>query len=214
MEKQAQSPFLRTALALWGLGLIGIVLIIPYIQALLGPTLEATARKVHVSETTLLAAQLGQAAILALIGVLVGLWASRKIGLTTPVVSALVSGRPLPRIAGRMALALFLGALAGAAIIALDLYVFRPSASLSLAAGAPPEAWKGLLASFYGAFTEELLLRLFVLSVIALALQAIVTGGRPSSRPLSAGVFWAANLAAEHGRSQVGCPEHARRERP
>ena len=196
MEKNAQSPFLRTALALWALGLIGVVLIVPYIQTLLGPTLEATARKAHIAETTLLAAQLAQGAILTLIGVLVGLWASRKVGLTTPVVSALVSGRPLPRIGGRMTLALLIGAAAGAAIVALDLYVFRPPASLNLAAGASPEAWKGLLASFYGAFTEELLLRLFVLSVIALALQTILTGGKPSSRPLSAGVFWAANLTA------------------
>ena len=196
MEKHAQSPFLKTALALWGLGLIGIVLIIPYVQALLGPTLEAAARKAHVPETTLLTASLGQAAVLTIVGVLVGLWAARKVGLTTPIVSALVSGRPLPRIGGRMALALLLGAAAGAAIIALDIYVFRPPASLSLAAGAPPEAWKGLLASFYGAFTEELLFRLFMLSVMAVGLQAILTGGKPSSRPPSAGVFWIANLAA------------------
>ncbi len=196
MEKNAQSPFLRTALALWVLGLIGVALIVPYIQALLGPALETAARKGHLPETTLLAAQLGQAAILTLVGVLVGLWASRKIGLTTPVISALVSGRPLPTIGRRMALALLIGAAAGAAIVALDLFIFKPSASLNLAAGAPPEAWKGLLASFYGAFTEELLLRLFVLSVIALVLQAILTGGKPSSRPLSAGVFWTANLAA------------------
>jgi len=196
MAKTAQSPFLRTALALWAMGLIGVVLIIPYIQSLQGPTLELAARKAHVPETTLLAASLGQTAVLVLIGVLIGLWASRKVGLTTPIVSALVGGRPLPRIGGRMALALLFGATAGAAIIALDLYMFRPPASLSLAAGATPEAWKGLLASFYGAFTEELLLRLFVLSVIALVLQALVAGGKPGSRPLSAGVFWIANLAA------------------
>jgi len=183
-------------MALWALGLVGVALIWPYIEALLGPTLRTVASKAHVSETTLLAAQLGQAAVLTLIAVLVGLWAARKVGLTTPVVSALVTGRPLPKIGGRVALCLVIGALAGAAIIALDLYVFRPSASLSLAAGAPPQAWRGLLASAYGAFTEELLMRLGVLSLIALGLQAMVTAGRPSSKPMGAAVFWSANLAA------------------
>ena len=35
-----------------------------------------------------------------------------------------------------------------------------------------------------------------MLSLIALFLQAILTGFRPSSRPMSMGVFWIANLAA------------------
>ena len=196
MEKTVKSPFLRTSLALWVLGLIGVILVAPYTEALLGPAIETAARTAHIPATTLLAAQLGQAAILLLITIPIGLWAARKLGLTTPVVSALVTARPLPKTGARMLICLVIGVLAGAGLLALDVYGFKPPASLSLAAGTQPAAWKGLFASFYGAFVEEQLLRLFVMSLIALALQAIVTGGKPSSRPLGLATFWAANLAA------------------
>ncbi len=83
MEKTAQSPFLRTSLALWAMGVIGVVLIAPYIEALYGPIIEAAARTAHIPATTLLAASLGQAAILLLITIPIGLWAARKLGLTT-----------------------------------------------------------------------------------------------------------------------------------
>ena len=107
-----------------------------------------------------------------------------------------MTARPLPKIGARMLLCLVIGALLAAALLALDIYVFRPPASLSLVSGTQPAAWKGLLASFYGAFVEEQMLRLVVMSLIALVLQAIVTGGKPSSHPLGLGTFWIANLAA------------------
>jgi membrane protease YdiL (CAAX protease family) len=196
MENQARFPFVRTALAFWLLGIIGGIAILPFVQSLEGGVIAAAANQAHISLTTLLAAQMVQMAVLVLIAAFVGLWAARKVGLITPLVSALVSGRPLPRFGGRMVVSLLLGALAGAAILALDLYVFDPGPKLNLATGVQPEAWKGLLASLYGAFTEEMLLRLLVMSLIALILQAIVTGFRPSSRPMSLGVFWIANLLA------------------
>ena len=196
MEKTARSPFWRTSLALSVLGVIGVVLVVPYTEALLGPAIAAAARTAHIPAATMLAASLGQAAILLLIAIPIGLWAARRLGLTSPLVAALAAGRPLPKFGSRMLLCLILGALLGGALLALDIYGFKPPASLSLAAGTQPAAWKGLLASFYGAFVEEQLLRLFVMSLIALVLQAVITGGRPSSRPMGLGTFWAANLAA------------------
>src|SRR5689334_2681637 len=113
METETRSPFLRTALALWALGMIGGLAILPYLQSLLGQAIADGARLGHVSPTMLLAAQMAQLAVLLLIAALVGLWAARKVGLTTPLVGALAGGRRLPRFGGRMALAVLLGVLAG-----------------------------------------------------------------------------------------------------
>jgi membrane protease YdiL (CAAX protease family) len=59
---------------------------------------------------------------------------------------------------------------------------------------ARPSAWQGLLASFYGAVTEEILMRLGVLSVLALFFRTLarVCGAKRESA-LPTDVFWAAN---------------------
>jgi membrane protease YdiL (CAAX protease family) len=54
-----------------------------------------------------------------------------------------------------------------------------------------PAAWKGLLASFYGGIDEEILLRLFLMSLLAWLGKFISL--TPEGRP-SLPVFWAANI--------------------
>lgn len=195
-EQPAPAPFVRTALALWVLGLVGVAMISPYILEIEGPTLAAAAKSAHTTVDRLLIASLVQAGVLVGICTFLGLWAARAVGLRTPVLSALLTGQRLPRLGGPAAVSIVVGALSGLAILALDAYVFRPGPKLSLVSSAPIEAWKGALASFYGGFTEELFLRLFLLSVIAVALQALATGGKPRSRPLMPWAFWSANLVS------------------
>jgi membrane protease YdiL (CAAX protease family) len=196
MKDEAQAPFLRTALALWGLGLIGVVAIGPYVSDLLGPAIAQAAQRAHVPVTTVLIAQAVQSAVLVGICVFLGLWASRAVGFRTPVLAAILTGRRLTVDAPAIVVCVLAGALASAAILALDLKVFQPSLPAQFSAHAAPVSWKGLLASFYGGFIEELMLRLFLLSVLALLLQALATGGKPRSRPLSVWIFWTANLAS------------------
>ena len=90
----------------------------------------------------------------------------------------------------------------GAAILLLDLVVFAPSVTsemeqLGLAvpetsAIAPP-AWQGFLASFYGGVTEEILLRLFALSLFAWLGRFLnrTVDNRPGRAAL-----WVANILA------------------
>src|SRR5581483_9745636 len=62
-------------------------------------------------------------------------------------------------------------------------------------ANALPEPWQGLLASFYGALDEEILIRLGLLSVLALGLRTIVRRLRGEfGPPLPVGIFWTANV--------------------
>jgi hypothetical protein len=96
--------------------------------------------------------------------------------------------------------AIVVGVLAGIAIVLLDYLVFGPRLATELAQlgqtelptlGAP--AWQGFLASFYGGITEEILLRLFVLSLVAWIGGFVNrTGtGRPGLTAL-----WIANIVA------------------
>jgi membrane protease YdiL (CAAX protease family) len=62
-----------------------------------------------------------------------------------------------------------------------------------LAQTAQPPAWQGFLASFYGGIVEEILLRLFVMSLLVWLGSFIskTTEGKPTSA-----VFWIANILA------------------
>ena len=93
--------------------------------------------------------------------------------------------------------ALVLGTFSGAAIVVLDLAVFLPripklqAINRTFAEHAPLSS--GVLACLYGAITEELLLRLFVMSLIALLLKTLVRSKQPEVSPV---IAWLANLGA------------------
>jgi hypothetical protein len=91
-------------------------------------------------------------------------------------------------------LAVTLGAAGAVIIFMLDLAIFQPFMPLPLVALAnvpQPSAWQGLLGSFYGGINEELLLRLFLMSLLAWA-GCRLTG---TSTP-GAAVAWTANIVA------------------
>jgi membrane protease YdiL (CAAX protease family) len=96
---------------------------------------------------------------------------------------------------------IILGVVASLLIIALELAFFQPALlremgdsanALNLQTG-QPAVWKGFLASFYGGIAEEVLLRLFVMSLFAWIGSFI--SKTPEGKPSSA-VFWIANIFA------------------
>ena len=86
-------------------------------------------------------------------------------------------------------------------IIALELLLFVPLdpdgiGVLQEHAGHTP-MWQGLLASFYGGIAEELQLRLFLLSLLALGLRSVGRFARAHQRSTLPGwAFWGANVLA------------------
>ena len=79
-------------------------------------------------------------------------------------------------------------------IILLDLVVFAPLMPKQLTSSTGtmmPAAWQGMLASFYGGINEELLLRLFLMSLLAWI-------GCKLTRAATPGVVvgWTANILA------------------
>jgi hypothetical protein len=138
-----------------------------------------------------------QSAMLALVAVLVGLAAMRRLGLRAPVTAALAEGRlseGLRLLRSFATESLLAGVLASTLSVGLDLLVFLKLApAVAAAADVRPPLWKGALASLYGGITEELLLRLFAMSLLALAMRAIL---RRRETPPPTAILWAANLGA------------------
>jgi hypothetical protein len=100
-------------------------------------------------------------------------------------------------------IAFALGAVTAIALMLLDGWVFAPIPSVAElihnagSGGAKPSAWQGLLASFYGAVDEEILMRFGLVSLLALAFRTLVRmGGGNRELALPTGAFWAANIVA------------------
>jgi membrane protease YdiL (CAAX protease family) len=82
----------------------------------------------------------------------------------------------------------------------MEFFVFQPAllkdlggAGAALSLRSQPAAWKGLLASFYGGIAEEILLRLFLMSLLVWLGRFFsrTAEGKPTSV-----VFWIANILA------------------
>jgi len=198
--KREAGPFIKTALVLWVLGIIGGLLVLPYVTTLEAKAIAAAAARTHIDAKILLAMSMTQTAVLLAVAVLAGLWASRKLGLGTPLIAAALTGGSAP---GKAPLTLSIAVVAGIAtglgLVELDRSFFAHITSLGAltlgSAGNGPPSWQGFLASFYGAFDEEILMRLCLLPLLALALRTFVRWDGKSREVLPSGVFWIANIA-------------------
>ncbi len=131
----------------------------------------------------------------------VGYLLATRIGLGLPFIEGWLTGQPIwPKLTRVALIAAVLGILCALLIVALDAVVFGPgvaallkAAGVILPASINPPAWQGLLASLYGGITEEVLLRLGALTLLAWLGRAIshTQDGRPSLP-----VLWVANVLA------------------
>ena len=158
---------LSRSLILWLAGVASAVLVLPYALTLQRTQLES----LPVPLPLLLIASVLQSALLLAVAVFLGLRAADAVGLRTPLTNA-IAARTRVREAFqelRPLSAALIGAAAGLSILALEMLVFRPLIpEFTAAAGtAGLSRLEGFLASFYGGIGEEILTRLFLVSVIA-----------------------------------------------
>ena len=142
---------------------LGAMLVIPY-------TLTLTSSQVEITPVRLLVS-IAQNLVLFAIATFFGLFFSKRIsmgmtGLKLPILEGALEGKNqaselrvilLPSIA--------LGLLAGVLIIVLDIPFQKVLPEMQNAEISIP-AWKSILASFYGGIAEEVLLRLFMVSLL------------------------------------------------
>ncbi|MBN1954267.1 MAG: CPBP family intramembrane metalloprotease [Anaerolineae bacterium] len=184
----------RLALILWAAGVVGVAAVIPYSLTLQGSALEEIG-PLPVPLGVVIVAQVSQNAVLVAIAVGLGLLLAGQIGLGAPIIEGLLAREPVgARLRQFLPLAVLLGAVGAIAIILLDLYLFVPGLPQVAAENAAhPPAWQGFLASFYGGITEELFLRLLVMSLLAWLIGLLWRGADGKPTP---GAFWAANILA------------------
>jgi membrane protease YdiL (CAAX protease family) len=131
----------------------------------------------------------------------IGLFLAGRIGLGLPFIEGWLKKEPIwDRFRGALVLSVTVGVVASLIILGLGLLVFKPPLQaeldrlgITLPEDIQPPPWQGFLASFYGGITEEVLLRLFLLTLLAWlgSLVSRDSEGRPT--PV---VFWVANILA------------------
>jgi membrane protease YdiL (CAAX protease family) len=184
----------------WIAAVFGVVAVIPYTLTLQGTVLQEL--ELPIPLPLLLAIQIGQNAVMFAIMTALGLFFANRVGLGLPILEAKLAGESVAdRVRAILPLSIIIGVFASVIIIGLDVAVFQPallnelgSAAEALVNGSvKPPAWQGFLASFYGGISEEVLLRLFVMSLLVWlgSFVSKTAEGRPTSV-----VFWISNILA------------------
>ena len=185
---QTQTAPKQARLALFWtlLGALSTLAVFPYLMA----TLPSWFAQLPMPLPVLVLAQLAQTGVLLLLGSWIGLRLGQPIGLDSPFARALVYRLKPPAVSRRAVSFSLLTSLAGGLIIlALDrlFQPFMPASSQTT--GITVELWKRALASFYGGLTEELLVRLFLMTLVTWLLWKIILKGKAQPSPL---IFWIA----------------------
>src|SRR2546423_739508 len=169
---------------------LGVAGLLPYLLALFQKTLSA--RPLPMPLPALITVQLMQNVILFAGFISLGLVLARKAGIEMPILRRWFYGpaAPLPKNSARTPL------LAGVALAAILLLIFYtvflpriPEWPVDMEAAMP--VWERFLACFYGAINEEIVARLFALSVILWLLRKVAHQQSPQATPV---IFWIANV--------------------
>jgi hypothetical protein len=186
----------KSLLILWVLSILGFITIIPYSFSLNGMPLTAS----DMFSTGMLVSSIQNILLFGLL-IWTGLYVARRVNLGTPILDGLVKKEAVgDKIRALLLPAILIGVIGAGIIILLDSFVFGPPLEaelqllgVSLPESINPPAWQGFLASFYGGINEEVLLRLFVLTLIG-AIGA--ASFKKMDQKLPAGIFWVANILA------------------
>jgi Type II CAAX prenyl endopeptidase Rce1-like len=196
MEKQNKFNW-KVFLTLWFASVIGILAVLPYALALQKSVIEKITATIPLG--VIIAAQIIQSVVLFGAATAIGLLLAKRIGLGAPILEKFYAGEKISDQVKPFLLPVILfGVIGGLCIYGLDKFVFMPALKTELiqgggAVGSQTSPWQGFLASFYGGIDEEILLRLFLMSLLAWLGKFIshTAEGKPTS-----GVLWTANILA------------------
>lgn len=190
----------RLFFILWIAAIVGVIAVVPYSLALQSGSLQDL--DLPIPLPALIAVQVVQSGLIFGVVTAAGLFFASRIGLGAPILEAKLEGEPVAdRVRAILPVSILTGVAAGLLIIGLEVAVFQPAMLRELGDAADalnlqngqPSAWQGFLASFYGGIVEEILLRLFGMSLLAWlgSFVSRTAEGRPTGA-----VFWTANILA------------------
>lgn len=180
----------RIFAALLAAGLLGVIAVLPYMLDLLENQAAGNAAAPAVPLPLMVALVLLQNGALLAALILLGMLLAERIGLDMPLIRAWATGQQWPELKAILLPGAILGAAAGAILVALEALFFLRELPAEMRALFDIPLWKRLLAGLvYGGITEELLMRLFLLSLVAWLLGK--WWQTPERKP-TAGAFWLA----------------------
>lgn len=150
--------------------MISTILVLPYALVLQKDIIS----QVNLPISVIVLVSIIQSAIIFGIAVYFGNILAEKNGFRLPLFAAWTERRQID-FRSILRLSILAGLATGLAILLLDRYVFPLSQSFNL-----PSPWWGLLASFYGGIGEEVLMRLFLLSLIIFITSRLFRRSQPS----------------------------------
>ena len=175
-------------LLLLGSGVLATLAIFPFLLTVQGEALN----QVPLPLVAILALSLFQTAVLLGIAIFFGLFLSKKVNLGAPILENLLVNLPIKeRLKSVVGLSVKLGAMVGVLIIGFD-YIFIQFMEPISFVQAP--LWQGFLGSFYGGIVEEILLRLFLVTLLVWIMWRFSKSrdGKPSSVTVSIAIVAAA----------------------
>ncbi|MDD4318782.1 MAG: CPBP family intramembrane metalloprotease [Candidatus Peribacteraceae bacterium] len=144
-------------------GVAGAAAVLPYVFTTSGFALAADAQLAGVA-----ALQLLQATVLLAVAVFLGTLFYKEAGLSVPYVEALLAGKKRPAGFWKTAgVALLAGVAVSLVVIFADAVLFGTAIGSSLSRSTQAPVWQRLLATLYGGVDEELLMRFFLMTVLA-----------------------------------------------
>ncbi len=163
----------RLFLVLWSASIFSILAILPYVTTLQAEVFQNLTIPVSVA----LFVTVLQSAILMAIVLMIGLRLAQKIGFRMPILENMLAKRKTAvDIPPFVRLSIILGSASGIAIIILDIFFRYQGVDLMSQVSVP--VWQGLLASFYGGISEEILLRLFFMTLVVWVLRVLTRSKR------------------------------------
>lgn len=185
---------------LWIAAILATIAVLPYSLAMQSSAL--TGANLPMPLPVLVTIQVAQSAILFAIAIFGGLFFAGRLGLGAPALEAATRGeRVADRVRAILPLSILVGVIGTLIVLGLEIFVFQPALARELGDPAnalnlqtsQPAAWAGFLASFYGGIAEEILLRLFAMSLLAWlgGFFSKTANGKPTPA-----VFWIASILA------------------
>ena len=179
-------------LILWMASIFGVIAILPYVFTLQGGIPENSQIPIYL----LIVGQIIQNALIFAIAIFIGLKLAKKVGLGLPILEGWLEGRKIKNdLKSILGISIGLGLLAGVLIVGLDYLFSIIGVTINVAqASINPPVWQGFLASFYGGINEEIMLRLFLMTLLVWVFYKIkkTKEGNPTKLSIWLGIALAA----------------------
>lgn len=170
--------------------ILGVAAILPYVFGIFGKVIAA--QSLPMPLPALIVIQFMENALLFAALLSLGLLLARKVGIETPILRRWLYSEKTELAKGVVRVPVSGGVIIGFLILLVFYTFFAPRIpDWPLGAEATLPIWKRFLACFYGAINEELLARLFLLSLILWLAKSITRDKSPGS---SGPAFWIANV--------------------